>query len=121
MDPSTPAASGPVGGDYILTLVSHFRAGNELWDREAGGIPRTVAKVETIIRVHFDPMAGQPDHRDYRPFVPNEARQFGRHGVPRPGDSALTAETNPEASWEHRDTAADQGVAPYPREADRAS
>jgi hypothetical protein len=91
------APSAPIGGDYTSTIVSHFRAGNELWDREAGGVPRTVARVETIIRIHFDPMPGQPDHRDYNPFSPTESRQWGRKGVPVGADRS---HANLEDSWE---------------------
>ena len=98
------------GERFYRTLVGQFRAGNHLWDRHRR-VVRTVAQVETLVRIHCDPEPGQPDFLDFPVHGP-EVRQWGSKGVPVSGQPMSSAEL--DASWEHRDLAASEDRPPHP-------
>jgi len=99
------------GHPFYRTLVTTLRAGNLFWHRERRRV-RTVARVVTYTRVHFDPIEGEPDHEDFEVHGP-DARQWASKGVLSPYAAGATLEML-EAGWEHRDDAADDHRPPYP-------
>lgn len=110
-----PAPDG--GSPFTSTRVTAFRAGNQYLDRADGGQVRTVARLETIYRVVFDPLPGHPDHRDHSLSRPGEMHQWGRKGVPAsPRHRAQASQDGLEASWEHRAAATAVGDSAYPGE-----
>lgn len=101
-----PAPDG--GPPFTSTRVTALRAGNEYLDRDDGGTVRTVAKVQTVIRVVFDPLPGAPAHRDHILDLPADVHAWGRKGVPGRGHRTPTAVL--EQSWEDADLkAAERG------------
>ena len=98
------------GIPFYKLLVSALRHGNLFWHRERRRV-RTVDRVESVTRVYFEPMEGEPDHLDF-PQHGLDARQWAHKGDAVTFGQPRTLEEL-EAGWEHRDAAAAEGRPPY--------